>query len=845
MPIPFVINHIAPPPVGTPGTFDVLVSWYSETPQPVSEGEILEGVAPGRIQVEVTNFAGWATDDKRMLYIETDMGERYPLESHNDPDLPPINVLRRPGGSTAGLYPGTICGHSMRGTDMSGNQLLTPTYTGGPGPTGTIDQTVEVYVSDGISSATLTFTVRIMHADLYYMDADKTFAPLAAEAARTGIVYIGPDADFSWAPPEQAPTATEGGVWHKTADDTGLAGGFNKSTFQDDTKWGSTFDSLLFYFKAGATFYFTSDDAVSNRGINNMMRTYFHGGAGGTERAKFSGRAAHGWSSVPLSRGFWRDNGTRYQGWKVIDIDFHISDYRVDDAEWREWWNIINISGLSGGPLIEHDGSTILNNGWLGEFLTDGAGNYTQIVKVEGNTLYCRHVATSLSPGFTMADYEANETIAVGDDDLRGPPGPGFADQATLTGMTSGATMTFEAAGSRQDRPKRTPANLFGFIPKLHGFLFDNVLQQGAASFSGTMSQGTVFSDTVIKNNWNYGFSNTFDTTFPTRISASGLVVIQPWGYDGSVRTFIGTTKSPDRNTFNVIDSNNDLVPNNVSHSATRFSYIEHLSLHYCQFRWFGGHSQSTTTGHQPLLRLCTNGSIDEGRVKVQFYGCGFLGGNSQVQFGLANSGPDINTATPDHIRIERCHIKSAYTSDINAPINSNMTNFVVRNCLIDATDTVNNVNELRWIILGGTNEDSIIDSDENWVEPLTEFCTFILGASGTPPKTIKGPMRSRERTHNASATTRTITLAYRNNAYAFDPSEVAGYTEDGLDIQALVDDLANFTPDFRPTAGATNAFGTATPPIWGTAAYGGALNGDLEGAARPASGASRGALEP
>jgi len=851
MPIPFVINHIAPPPVGTPGTFDVNVSWYDHTFQTISEGEILEGVAPGRIRVEVTNFQGWATDDKRMLYIETDMGERYPLESHNDPDVPPPNVLRRPGGSITGLYPGTICGHAMRGTDMSGNQLLTPTYTGGPGPTGTIDQTVEVYVSDGISSDTRTFTVRLMHGDLYYRDRAKTFAPLARENTRLGILYVSDDPldDFSWAQPEVAQTATDGGVFHVIADSEGYVGGLSQATTRSGP-WGNISNNdpaFQIYLKAGSTFLLTpGDSGMEVGGYNAVMRTAFHGGVNGDQRAKLDCTLRNRWCASPQN-GAFRSNANDYRGWKLVDLEIAQSDYDVSDVTWREWWNIINITGLSG--TIDENTTTGLSDqratdspgydptrSYNGELLTDGAGKYVQVIRQNGNELICRHVGTNLA-GETVQDYERDTVIGVGETDFKGGPvNTGFADGATLTGLNNGATMTFVAAGSRQDRTRRSPGAAVAWA-NTKGVLVDNVLIYGASVGLNNMGQGLVVSDTVVKRCWNYSVQQTGGVV-DASWSTSGLVMLQPLGYNGGTRWFPGTTVSNNRNAFNVIDPNTNIeVENNISHAARRWHYIDKCSCHRELGRWFGGHSQVENAGHQPFNRFATSGAQGEYSTHFQVWGCGWMGGNTQVQF--ATPGETGDPWTPDHIRVENCHFVSDVCTTSSQPINSQFTNFVVRNCIIDASNIDNSV--LDFVSLNTSGAEVGPDPDVNWVEPIVEFCTFQLYpvTPAIQPREIRGPYRSFVRR------SRTLTIAYRNNVFAFDPAVAVTYSGDGLITQGEVDDLSDFTVDLRPTVGATNAYQTATPPIWGTAAYGGQANGDFNGTPRPTTGASKGVLEP
>ena len=64
------------------GTFRARVSIVDETWAEVSDGDIIETVAPGRIRVWIDDFAGWASNDPRFIYAETDMGERYDLNIH-------------------------------------------------------------------------------------------------------------------------------------------------------------------------------------------------------------------------------------------------------------------------------------------------------------------------------------------------------------------------------------------------------------------------------------------------------------------------------------------------------------------------------------------------------------------------------------------------------------------------------------------------------------------------------------------------------------------------------------------------------------------------------------------
>lgn len=784
------------------GTFDAYVSDPNTAQwRPIVPGEVIEMVAPGRMRVMINNFAGWGDNDPRNIWVDTDYGERWTFESHSDPDLPAPTVLRRLAGSQAGYYPGIVSGHAMLGTDMSGNQLLTANYNAGPGPVGTIDKTVTVTVTDGLATAQVSFTVRLIHPERYHADRTKaTYAPTAPEENRRGTIYVSADGDFSGAPAVRAETATVAGIYHVHANNDGKAGAFTQFSFRGvgrgfpwNTNWPQ---GIRILFKGGQTFFLGSNFDPSSFGGNCSF------GAWGTGKATWDCEDISRFDPVNdgINQSGIGSNAFSYQGWRFSDIKIRASGYNPSDITWREWWNIINVSNLV-GTIGQNTQGDLIDADYNGEFITNAAGVRTQVVKRVGNQLICRQV------------------VAAGGDYNENPAPAAFTNGDVLTGSTNGATMTFVAAGSRQNRTRKTPGQGI-FINNSQGVVLHRMEIEGASTGIGGLGANSVISDTVIRYSWNYGAQST--AAGLRGWSESGVVTVQPLGYEGTFR-FLGQgqTVSRNRNAFNVVYTSPgdaaEVATNDVSHSYRRIDEISEYSAHYCGGRWFGGHGGAP----QPLQRFATAGSPTNGIVHMQVYGCFLMGGNSQIQFSDAN--PDSNPYTPYAIRIERNHFLADFSTGGNN-VNSFYSNYVLRNNLFEHPAIVTDAKAGNVSFVGTANKGPYpADVDAVAVSPVIEFNTFVARVINNPKPNIPPLLQN----------LRGTPVIWRNNAFAIN---TASFGTIDADVVAMNDTPQHFDSQFRPTSNAIRAYQTATGLIPGQ---------DGGGVTRPGSRASKGAFEP
>lgn len=774
------------------GNFRVRTSIEDETWNEVSDGSVFETVAPGRIRVWVDSFDGWADDDPRNIWVDVDYGERYDFQHTDNGDLPVPNVLRRLAGTQAGYYPGVVSGHVMRGTDMLGNRVLTATFDPGNGaPVGTIDQTVTVTVTDGLVTETLTFIVRLIHPQPYYSDRLKTtYAPNSAEPTRTGFVYVSRDGDFTDAPEARPETATVSAIAHITIPD----GRFSPGDMRDwaSARWFHT-DAACVMFKAGETYYPQAQVSPGHVGINGQITTWYHSGANGTEDFVFDGADFNSFN--PAADGaLIGATGAVFSGVRLHNFKLKISDYDVSDVTWREWWNIIKYTGKI-GTLTENSSDSVAT-GFNGETISNGNGVYTQIVSDDGaGTLICRQVVDTSD----VDDAAAAQAF--------------FTDGDILTGQAGGATMTFVAAGSRQDRTQKTPSDGIG-CNEIRGLLVDNLRIIGAKSGISGLGLGALVSDTLIDRYWNYGAQQTGGDA--ASWSECGNVTVQPSQYEGTPRNFGGASVSGNRNYFNAMIEGTDLATNDVSHASRRYAQIFEVSHHFCFANTYGGHGAA----HQPLQRLGTGGSAAEGDLTYQMYGCGYRGGGNQVHF--ATIGDNQVPRTPAVIRVERSHLQASHATP-QSNVTSTYTNFVVRNCIVDRP--AGNgwaATNIEWFASGTANY--VADPDVNPVSPIFEFNTFTAYLNTSPATNVTGPYDA----------IRAVPVIFRNNAYILNQS-VLGSID--ADILALSDDLTDYDSDLRPLATAL-AYQAATAPIVPAAST------DALSAVRGIN-ASLGALEP
>lgn len=780
---------------GTPGTFRVRTSVVDQNWSTVSDGDMIETVAPGRIRVWVDNFAGWANNDPREILVDVDYGERYDLRYTDHVDLPDTNVLRRLSGTQAGYYPGVLSGHSMRGTDIAGNQVLTSVHDqGGGAPIGTLDQTVTVRVSDGLAVDTISFTVRLIHPDVYYADRLKTLYPTAPEPERYGTVYISRDGDFSDAPDARAAAASLGGIFHLTIAD----GEFSTNQLRTliGLKWYNETSATRVLFKAGETFYPVNAVDPISVGINGQLGTWYHTDAGGDDDAILDAARLATFNPGGTAS-LLRSNSFVYTGVRITNLVLQVSDYDVSDETWREWWNVVRYTNKV-GTVTENSQDDLNGGSYNGETLSNGNGIYTQVVSDDGaGTLICRQVVDTAD----VDDGAAEQAY--------------FVDGDTLTGQTGGATMTFVATGSRQDRTRKcSGAGIY--LINMKGLLLDGVQIFGAETGIAGLGVNSVLVDVLIKNYWNYGAQVTGGGA-ETSWSEVGVVTVQPLSYEGTPRDFGGASVSGNRNYFNAMIDGTDLATNDISHAHRRFTIISEYSAHYCFASTYGGHGG----GHQPMHRLSTGGAEAEGDLTVQFYGCGYSGGNSQIQFSsLGSAYPPF---TPAVIRVENCHLHATFASG-GSNINVFYTNYILRNCLLDQPTPAYSVSDRAISWVGAASEASYnTDPDENAVQPIIEFCTLTGLINSTPDSSIASLITS----------VRAVPVVFRNNAFVINQSL---FDSISAGVIAMADAPADFDAQLRPLVTATNAYQSATGTI---------VAEDATGRTRSASDPSKGAFEP
>ena len=796
---PLTIASVGTPSGGGGGgtaTFDAFVSVHDENWTPVVEGQVIEVVATARIRTKMENFAGFADNDILNIWGDVDYGERYTLEHVDHPQLPQTDVLLRLGGDQAGYYPGLLSGHAMRGTDMAGNQVLTATHDQGNGaPTGTLDKIVTMTGLDGAGrSHQVTFTIRLIHPDVFYADLTKAIFTQGQEQARGGTLVLSRDGDFTGAP--SGPTVTQVTLPN---------GEFTAAQVRTllGLSWGDEDTATRCLFKAGETYTPTTQMGFRFVGKNGTYDTWYHSGPDGDQKARLGATALQSFDPT-AGQPLFRDNVTGYSGARLLALVLDISDYDPSDVTWREWWNVLNYTGKAGAAFVQNTSETV-SAGFNGETLTNGNGVYTQVIHDDGaGTLICRQVVDTSD----VDDASAAQAF--------------FGDGQTLTGQTSGGTVTFVDAGSRQDRTRKVPSSGI-FSLSADGLLIDGVEVHGAETGIGGMGLGAVVSDTLLSNCWNYQMQQTGGDVSMT--SLIGVVGVQPLNYEGTPRDFGGSTVSANRNFFNAMigaatSGDANLATNDISHAFLRLANIIDLSIHNSYCHHFGGHGG----GHQPGLRLGTQGTLAEDVMFIQIYGCGFAGGGTQITFSLAGGG--TSPKTPKAIRVEACHLLGTHATTKTNFV-SIYTNFVLRNSILDrqAGPGTWPSQSIEWVSTPPTDgQDSYAaDTDTNARESFVEFCTMRALLNTTPASSVTGPQYS---------DIRGTPVTYRNNAHVIDQA-VIGTVE--VAILAQADAPSDFDSGLHPLASA-GAYQNAEEPI----AYQDASQG-----LRSASNASRGALEP
>lgn len=716
----------------------------------ISDGDLIHMVAPGNMALYIDNVQGAATDDIKQLFFEVDYGERWDAQFLTHSHLPAGFTTPAPDGATMGLYPGYCSGHAMRGTDMKGNQILTETYAGDGGAEGTKDNTVTVTVSDGVNSASMSFTVRLIHPLKYYAVGGANY-PVGYNGTRAqqrlGVIYVSRDGDFTGCPtgPNIYHHTIPSGVIRKSGMFRFWSNGADREADEviTDTSDGSTLQDYPFvgndpsaaiYFKAGEIYVGADELSLETfNGANCLVSSW---GTANNGRAIISGEARQTWGVNPLA--FMASNAVGdYRGLRFQNIHFLMSDYDVSDETWRVWWNIIKYSNKS-GTFTENTNGSLNGSTYNGEFLQNAGGTVqTQIIRDVDNgdgtgEFWCRHVLDA-SVGYNgSTDFD---------------PAKVFVDGETLTGQTNLGTVTFVASGSRQDRPNKTPPKCIDLSAGSDnggevGCLFDACIIQGAEVALSYPGGWTILSDTLIRDYWNYGIFGFTHCHFQ-----SALVTAQPSNHPGQVRYFDSGNNS-NKFTFNsVIGGTDPTKPtyNNISHCIMRIAGQQVIGQHKVGCHGYGGHTDGIDTNgdfvewggnHQPLYRWGNGGDAYD--VWVYQYGCFFSGGAS-----CQNLYTDWPVTRPALSWVmDTCHFRGdATNSKILDILHSNVA---IKYCTIGwssgvildarARDRMAGTDPIfvEFSDFSGQSEDNATDLPDTEDATFFESCTFKFHASGT-----------------------------------------------------------------------------------------------------------------
>lgn len=701
----------------------------------IHQGDVIEMPAPGSLSLIYRDITGTSTSDQRRLTFLTDFGERYDAQ-HLTHEYLPADVRAAggtldPTGAQLGIYPGYVCGHAFRGVDMSGNSILTPDTINPDGPVGTVDKTVTCTVSDGVNTGVLTFTVRLIHPLRYYRDVNgATYAP-ALGGNRGGVYYVTTDGNFTGAP---AAIGGAGGIYHKT-----LSGGNWENADFDRTK------QIAIFFKGGQTFYPTERLRIQGAGAS-MMASW------GTGKAIISGAKQSLFTNVPQEL-FWDGLGPSevapLRPYRVSNLDFHGSDYDVSDPEWREWWNVLNYTGKTfSGKFVENtqgnlnptvDGAPINGELLTGNAVEGGTAN-TRIIRDDDNgdgtgTLITRQIA------------------------FQGEPRT-FADGETLTGVSG--SITFVAAGSRQDRTKKCPPVCFFIVPgtaNFVGFMIDDCTFRGFAQAYAGYNRWPLISDTLVRDWWNYGIGETVSEG----MVINGTCVALPSSYQGEISTFSESSVDPNRNTFNSVRTDNPTtpVPNNVRHAALRVQGGRQVGLYKLVGHNYGGHGGS----HQSFIRGPALTYTAEGTAEVYQHGCTYSGGGG--------FGPEAeNAATPRAYVMDQCWLRADFCTSFDMMLRMPVTNVGIRN------------SKFEWPegnVIGGGRPFGLIrwdgdtpspTTDANWVRCFVEDCEFIYRSGNTWTQLLPFDTTIRGITDMCRYVGNTVTVAdpakFNNNVPSF-----------------------------------------------------------------------------
>lgn len=690
----------------------------------IAEGDLIEMVAPGGLSLYIDNVENAALSDARRLHFETDFGERYDAEFLTHSHLP-SDVIAAGGtldntGAQMGVYPGYVCGHAFRGTDMSGNQQLTADYNADAGPIGTCDRTVTVTVDDGVNSGSMSFTVRLVHPERYYTDTGGDTYATGDGGNRRGIVYVSTGTDFTGAP-------TGANIYHATVSDgviysDSFYGSVPANMTVTDTSdgssvttWGWTsgmFRTMAVFFKGGETFYPQSQEVPGT--YNSMF------GSWGTGRAIFSGVNLQTWASGNGSVMFNVTDANR-SGWRFDNIDFHMSDYDVSDQTWREWWNILKYSSKSG--TISGNSQNVFSSGWNGTVLTDGAG-YTQVIQDDGvDTLLVRQIVNNSN----IDTSSATETT--------------FAAGATLEDVNNASntvTLTATTAEWRQDRPNKTPAACIAIKRDLAGgdaenVLIDRCIIRGARTAISDTHQWTTLSDTLIRDYWDYGVQG-YESECNVH---NAVVVVQPSSYRGVAR-YTGAANSSLKNLFNAVreDDFSEPMLNVPSHSPMRLDKQTAFAQYKTVVHATGGHTLNANL-HAPSMRFISNpsGSLQN---YSYMHGCVYSGGGYIKATSLAP-----NNDTCRAWVFSECWLRGDYNTSYGADrslIEVGPTGIAFKDCKIGwpsaVTDMAVATGDLSFIDF---QDYTLTEDPAGAKDSFVENCTLEYQASGVMHTNLTG----------------------------------------------------------------------------------------------------------
>lgn len=764
-----------PQPMGRPITFDVYSLHGSGAEGPlggraISDGDLIEMVAPGNLSLYVDNVQGAVTTDMRRLTVMTDYGERYDAQYLEHSHLPAGFTTPDPTGPTLGLYPGFFSGHVHRGTDMNGNQVLTRDYPGDRGPVGTVDRTVTVTVSDDTgASGVLTFTVRLIEATRYYGNRNGTVYGTPAGMGpdvqadigwRRGTIFISRTdhfvsrlGDFDTLPLGSHPGDD---IFYMHLPDGVLSdslfrqGGEQAAKIYEastgspveiaDFNWVNAEPrSFGIYLRGGETFEFNGEVSLFGDANSQM-------GSWGTGAAKITGASRQRYNPNPLN--MLKDVTNEYQGYRFSNIHFEASTYDVSDETWRLWWNIIPYTNKS-GSFITNTNQELQGSDYNGEIVTNDRGSFAQIIGDNGTKLLLRRIVDSQNINSKSANLLP------------------FSDGDTIRGLASGATCSFtEDGSSRQDRSVLTPPAIMEFSASGNtpgALVFDGCEFSGAHMCISNVRPWSLISDTLMRDYWDYAILSDNMKC----VVENALVVAQPSHYEGGVRFFGNRALvANNRRTFSATRKTTGEtgvpVANEVTHSGQRYGYQTALAMYKVGHYTYGGHGNS----HQPSLRMGTNGSPGDLQQYVYQHGCFFSGGLNTMQITTLQR-TDTVPRTPKAWVMDQCWIRGAYCSV--GYLASQVTNMGIKNCRIghpeDVTMEQNN-RDITFIQFVDSSADDPHDSspDVNAVPSFVENCIFEFRATGNPG----GQILSYDKE------IRGIPIQYDGNSIEVDGSKVA-----------------------------------------------------------------------